>query len=79
MKLHISSRIRQKLQEKHTVTEDEIVQCFADSTNKFLEDTREDHKTDPPTRWFIAETNYGRELKVVFVQHPDGCVVIKTA
>jgi hypothetical protein len=29
--------------------------------------------------WFIAETDYGRKLKVVFMQKPDGCVLIKTA
>ena len=33
-----------------------------------LEDLRENHKTDPTTMWFIAETHKGRKLKVCFVQ-----------
>jgi len=69
-----------KLQDKHAVTKDEIIQCFANrTTDRFLEDKRENHKTIPPTLWFVAETNHGRKLKVVFVQRPDGCIDIKTA
>lgn len=79
MALMISSSIRQKLTEKHGVSEDEITQCFASRDRGFLEDTREDHKTDPPTQWFIAETDYGRKLKVVFMQSSDGNIHIKTA
>ncbi|MGA7981011.1 MAG: hypothetical protein WCA32_12415 [Chromatiaceae bacterium] len=41
-------------------------------------DTREEHRTQPPTRWFIAETNLGRKLKVVFVPKGED-VIIKTA
>ena len=44
-----------------------------------LEDTRENNKTQPPTRWFIAETDHGRLLKVVFVRRDDGYIYLKTA
>ncbi|MEW8276537.1 MAG: hypothetical protein AB2556_14020 [Candidatus Thiodiazotropha sp.] len=76
-KLVISSQIREKLLEKHEVTEDEVTECFC-SRGKLLVDTREDHATDPPTLWFIGETNYGKRLKVVFVEK-DGVIFIKTA
>lgn len=34
--------------------------------------------TNPVTRWFIAETDLGRKLKVAYMATTDG-VVIKTA
>ncbi len=37
----------------------------------FLEDDREEHRTDPATQWFIAETNQRRKLKVVFILRHD--------
>jgi len=52
---------------KHGVNKDEIEQCFANRTGPYLEDTRADHLTDPITLWFIAETNFGRLLKIVFI------------
>ena len=80
MALIISSSIRSKLLQKHSVSEEEIVQCFASRERSFLEDTREEHRTDPPTKWFIAETDYGKKLKVVFVQARKGNdIYIKTA
>lgn len=79
MSLIISSKISQKLEQKHGVSKDDILQCFASREKGFLEDTREDHKTDPPTKWFIGETDFGRKLKVVFVQTDKGDIYIKTA
>lgn len=67
MAVIISEKIREKLASKHNVTPDEVEQCFANRSGKYLKDTREDHATDPPTLWFIAETDYGRKLKVIFV------------
>ncbi len=72
MALVISNVVRQKLTQKHGVSEDEIIQCFASRNHGFLEDAREDHKTDPPTKWFIAETDYGRKLKIAFIQSANG-------
>lgn len=78
MALKSSSAVKQKLAEKHGVSLEEIQQCFANREGRLLEDTREDHKTDPPTQWFIAETDYGRRLKVVFIVK-DGDILLKTA
>lgn len=79
MALQISPGIRHKLTAKHGVSEQEIIECFANRVGGFLEDNREDHSSDPPTRWFVAETDHGRKLKVVFIQIPDGTILIKTA
>jgi hypothetical protein len=77
--IKISDRVLQKLAAKvPPVTREEVEQCFANRAGGLLEDAREQHKTEPPTQWFIAETDRGRRLKVVFVQ--DGADVdLKTA
>ncbi len=74
----ISRNVLDKLATKHRVSVEEIEQCFASRTGTYLEDSREEHKTDPPTRWFIGETDMGRKLKVVFIQR-DGETIIRTA
>lgn len=44
------------------------MQCFANREAKIaLIDTREEHQSDPPTRWFIAETDFGRKLKIAYI------------
>ena len=63
----MSDDVRRKLAEKHNVDEEEVRQCFANLEGVFLRDTREEHRTDPPTYWFISETNRRRILKVCFV------------
>lgn len=79
MGLVVSAKVREKLARKTPpVSEDEILQCFANRHGQPLTDTREQHLTDPLTRWFIAETDYGRKLKVVYIPI-DGDIVIKTA
>jgi len=65
--LRISQSVAEKLAKKHNVTEEEILECFANRTAGFLLDNRDEHKTDPATRWFVAQTNRGRCLKVVFI------------
>lgn len=67
MPLFISPAVRKKLAAKHNVTEDEIRQCFLNLDGVYLRDRREQHDTDPPTWWFIAETNRCRLLKVAFI------------
>lgn len=86
MAIVISDRVRRKLIDKHNVSEDEIRQCFMNGGEHFFRDPREEHQTDPPSHWFVAETNQRRKLKVVFlarkVQALDGQKVeihIKTA
>ncbi len=79
MELNVSPKVRQKLAVKHGVEVHEIEQCFCNVEGNFLKDTREDHKTDPPTMWFIAETDYGKKLKVIFIVNQDKSISIKSA
>lgn len=79
LKLYITPAVRRKLADAdHNVTEDEIRQAFASRDGKLLIDDREQHRTTPATRWFVAETDYGRRLKVCFV-YDGGVIEIKTA
>lgn len=76
MALVISASVQAKLAAKRPpVTGAEIEQCFANRTGIYLLDEREEHASDPPTRWFIAETYYGRKLKVVFIQKGEDSVI----
>lgn len=74
----ISAGVLEKLREKHQITAREVEQCFENKCGMYVEDDREDNKTDPPTLAFIAPTNQGRLLKVAFI-FLDGNVHIKTA
>ena len=67
MPIVISPQIRDKLLVKHKVTPEEVEECFANRIGRCILDSREEHKVDHPTLWFIAETYMGRKLKVVFV------------
>ena len=79
MNILISERVQTKLNSKHGgVTINEIRECFANLDGRILIDTREDHVTNPYTRWFIAETNCGRELKVAYIPYTHE-IQIKTA
>lgn len=75
-KVIISETILAKLAAKHNIGAPEVFQCFANRTGKLLTDNREQHRTDPPTKWFIAPTNKGRLLKVCYV--PDGDYYLRT-
>lgn len=79
LNLNISKAISEKLINKHDVTREEVEECFMNRTKGLLEDTREQHKTQPPTLWFIAETDQERLLKVVFIELENGTYEIKTA
>ncbi|PID44069.1 MAG: ADP-ribosyl-(dinitrogen reductase) hydrolase [Proteobacteria bacterium] len=78
MKLKISARVKEKLRKKHNVGVDEVIECFANREGGIYKDVREDHKTNPPSLWFIAETNMGLHLKVVYI-NKNGEIHIKTA
>lgn len=79
MPLFISERVREKLAHKSPqVTEKEILECFANQTHHPMIDTREEHRTNPFTRWFVSETDYGRKLKIMYVPRNDG-IHIKSA
>ena len=80
MSIIISPAIRSKLARKNPpVSQEEIEQCFTSRDRSFLEDTRDDHRTTPPSLWFISDTDMGRLLKVVFIKRQDGNIAIKTA
>ncbi len=65
-----SEAIENKLAERN-ITLDDVIQCFNNRSGKFLIDDREEHKTDPPTLWFISTTDVNRTLKVVFMYFAD--------
>ena len=69
--LELHTSIVQKINNQHNVIENEVRQCFYNITNGFLIDDREDHRTDPPTLWFVAETDEGRLLKIICIHHKD--------
>jgi len=71
MLLRISDEVRLKLQHKHAVTEQEILECFATRERSALIDDREDHLSDPATLWFISETFYGRKLLIAYIPRED--------
>jgi len=79
VQLVMSDAVREKLQVKHKVEPEEIMQGFLNRERGFLEDKREEHKTDPPTQWFISKTDSGRLLKILFVQTSPKEIEIKTA
>jgi hypothetical protein len=80
MALIISPKVREKLASKvPPVTEAEVRECFWNRTGKTLIDDREEHQTNPPTRWFIAETAAGRHLKVIFIRTASGDHILKSA
>lgn len=79
MRIFISERVRLKLERKHGgITLKDIVQCFANRSKAYMIDDREDHLTNPLTRWFIAENDRGQLLKICFIPLPDK-LLIKTA
>jgi hypothetical protein len=74
----ISEGIQCKLATKHDVTPAEVHECFANRCGGFLLDTREEHASDPPTRWFVSETDLGKKLKIVFILKDDK-IYLRTA
>lgn len=67
LNLRISHAVLAKLKDKHGVERHEVEQCFQNRAGNLLLDIREQHKTDPPTLWFLACTNRGRLLKIVYI------------
>lgn len=78
MPLRIAEKIREKLLNKHHVQIGEVLECFLNRSGPDLLDQRERHASDPPTRWFIAQTNKRRLLKIVYIPREDG-IHIRTA
>lgn len=78
MALIISDEIRSKLSIKHGIEEREVEEAFANLDGEYLIDSREEHATNPPTEWFVASTNRGRLIKVIFV-NDNGNIYLKSA
>lgn len=76
--LRISPGVLEKIVAKHKVDRREVEQCFENKCGSYLLDNREDHKSDPPTLWFVAPTNKGRLLKIVFI-YRDGYLNLRSA
>ncbi len=53
------------------VTVEEVEEAFFQWDGFWVLDDREDHKSVPPTYWFISETCDGRLLKVVIKPVPN--------
>jgi len=68
MRLIVSKSIEAKLNDPTPgVSLREVQEAIANRAGKLLIDDRAEHKTNPPTYWFVAETNKGRMLKVMMV------------
>lgn len=76
--LVVSEAVKTKLQKKHQVTLREVEHCFLKREGRLLYDNRALTKTNPPTLWFIAQTNQNRKLKIVYIQKGLQ-VILKTA
>jgi uncharacterized DUF497 family protein len=77
--LIVSPAIKDKLDTKHAVKVGEVHECFLNREGPYLSDDDEDTtQPDSPSFWFIAPTNKGRLLKVIFVQR-DGNLYLKSA
>lgn len=74
----INENTLDKLLSKHGVTRREVEQCFDNLCGTYLLENREEHRSEPPTLWFIAPTNHDRLLKIVFI-FIDGNIRIKSA
>ena len=55
MILRMSDEVEEKLR-RRSINQFHLLECFGNQTRSALVDEREEHKTDPPTLWFIAET-----------------------
>ncbi|RYE40784.1 MAG: ADP-ribosyl-(dinitrogen reductase) hydrolase [Hyphomicrobiales bacterium] len=66
--LKISKGVLDKLAIKHQVDRRDVEQCFDNIDGPLLTDNREDHRSDPPTLWFLSRTNRGRLLKIAYIQ-----------
>lgn len=78
MAIKVSAKVADKIYTKHGLTMDEVKEAISGRLGNFLEDMREEHKTDPPTQWFLGYTDFGKLVKVVFI-YKDGNIVIRTA
>lgn len=78
MKIIVSDAVLTKLSQKHSVSLQEVKECFLNRLGGLLVDTREEHSSQPQTVWFVATTNKHRVLKVIYIS--DGkAIYLKSA
>lgn len=77
--LFISEDVLKKLSEKTPpVSRKEVEHCFSNRVKGLLTDSRAHNQTTPPTLWFLAPTNQGRVLKIVYIQR-EQIIHLRTA
>jgi hypothetical protein len=69
--LRISTDVLEKITGRN-IRVIEVEQCFLNREGGLCDDTRAQHLTDPLTQWFVAETDKGRKLKIMYVPHKSG-------
>jgi hypothetical protein len=77
MTIRISPDVLEKITERN-IRVIEIDQCFLNRAGGLCDDTRAHHLTNPITKWFVAETDKGRLLKIMYVPTAEG-VDLKSA
>jgi hypothetical protein len=60
-----------KLNIKHNVQIIEVEESFFNWIGRPIVDNREQHRTKPPTIWFISSTSEGRLLKIIGIPFVD--------
>ncbi len=65
MYLYVTKNVENKIKEFHNVEVIEAEEAFANFNGRMLQDDRLQHKTKPPTYWFLSTTFDGRLLKLV--------------
>ena len=75
-----SPAIKEKLKNKHGVEWNEVIEAFGNRNKSagYLEELRPIHQSNPRSLWFIAETDRGRCLKIVFIDFGND-QIIRTA
>lgn len=74
-----STWVQEKIKERG-ITVSEIEEAVCNSEPPYRIEVRAQHKTTPPTRWFIAPTFEDRLLKVYFMLvEEEKLAIIKTA
>lgn len=78
--LFIHKTIENKCLIKHNVLENEIREAWQSYDGTVLvTDDREEHRTNPPTVWFVVKTSGVRLLKIIAVIDSDGVAYLKSA
>jgi hypothetical protein len=78
----ISAEIEEKIsRDDHgNISVKEVNECFSNHNGRYCTEHRAEHlpESGAPSLWFVAATNHGRELKVMFV-FEDGKIFLKSA